>query len=156
MSSIQQPSLSRVSSFGSILIPTLMGSVTAMHIHCRCNDVMNETSRSDVIDKIAWWCPRCRSRRTIREGSIFYNSRVPLQKWLLLIYFWAKQYPVTDAAVEVAVNQATASKVYAALRGICVEKLRKNPISLGGRVAQSVVQVDDSCFSYRPKVRLRQ
>ena len=113
---------------------------------------MEERSRTDVVDQLTWWCPRCRSRRTTRENSIFYNSRVPLQKWLLLIHMWAWQYPVTDAAEQVAVSKSTATKIFTVLRGICREKLRQSPISLGGSV--SVVQIDDSCFCHKPKVMI--
>ena len=54
----------------------------------------------------------CKGRKSIREGSFFSKSRLTLQKWMLLIYMWAREYPVTDAAEEAEVHQKTAIDGY--------------------------------------------
>ena len=65
--------------------------------------MMERRSTSDVSDGVSWWCPHCKSRKSIWEGSFFTKSRLTLQKWLILMYYWAREYPIRDAAKEAEV-----------------------------------------------------
>lgn len=103
-----------------------------------------------MLDYCRWRCPQCKNGVTIREGSFFKGSHLTLQKWLLLMYWWARQYPVTDAAEEAKVEPNTASQAYQYLREVCTTKLLNTPIKLGGD--GSIVQVDESLFRHKPKV----
>ena len=103
--------------------------------------------RSDVSDNVSWWCPHCKGRKSIRDGSFFAKSRLTLQKWLVLMYFWAREYPVGDAAEEAQVQE----KVYQWLCEVCSTRLiTSRPVVLGGPGA--VVQIDESLFRHKPKV----
>ena len=115
-----------------------------------CNVPMRQGTRKDVTDGLVWRCPQCKTTKSIREGSFFTKSRLTLQKWLLLIHFWVKQYPVTDVAVEVEIDKNVACAVYKWLREVCSTKLLQSPIILGGPGV--VVQVDESLFRHKPKV----
>ena len=54
-----------------------------------------------------------------------------MQKWFLLMYWWSREYPVTEAA---KVGENTAVDVYRWLREVCSTKLLKTPlIVLGGQ-----------------------
>ena len=112
---------------------------------------MREQPRRDVSDKFSWWCPQCKTRKTIRESSFFHRSHMTLQQWLLLIYLWAREYPVTDVAEEAEVDKGTAIDVFQWLREVCSTKLIQTPIILGGTVA--AVQIDESLFRHKPKVK---
>ena len=115
---------------------------------------MVERERTDVSDGVSWYCPRCYTRKTIREGSFFAKSRLSLQKWLLLMYMWVRQYPVTDACEEVEVDQRTGIDVYQWLREVCSQRLISDPpIVLGG--PNIIVQIDESLFRHKPKVRMQ-
>ena len=96
-----------------------------------------------------WRCPDCNKTASI---SFFEQSKLTLQKWLLLMHWWARQYPVTDAAVEVEVTEKTAIQVYQWLRDVCSYRLCSvdPPIKLGGQGV--VVAIDESLFSHKPKV----
>ena len=111
---------------------------------------MVDRVRSDVSDGVSWKCPQCKGRKSIREGSFFDKSKLTLQKWLLLIYRWVCQYPVTDAAEEAEVREATACDVYQWLREVCFTTLTTTPIILGGNGVK--VQIDKSQFRHKPKV----
>ena len=89
---------------------------------------------------------------SIRKGSFFAKSKITLQKWRLLMHWWARQYPVKDAANEVAVSEATTIQVYSWLRDVCSYRLCSvDPqIKLGG--PGIVVSIDESLFSHKPKV----
>ena len=112
---------------------------------------MIERERTDVSDGVSWYCPQCYTRKSIRQNSFFSKSRLPLQKWVLLIYFWVRQYPVTDAHEEAEVGEHTAIDIYQWLREVCSQKLlRGPPIVLGG--PHTIVQIDESLFRHKPKV----
>lgn len=69
------------------------------------------------------------------------------------MYWWCQQYPVTDAAQEAQVTEATAVQIYQYFRDICSWTLLQNaPLQLGG--PDVVVQIDESLFRHKPKVYL--
>ena len=114
---------------------------------------MTEREREDVSDGVSWYCPQCYTR-SIRKGSFFDKSRLTLQKWLLLIYMWVRQYPVKDAHEEAEVGERTAIDVYQWLREVCSQTLLNGPpVILGG--PQKIVQIDESLFRHKPKVSQR-
>ena len=67
------------------------------------------------------------------------------------MHWWMREYPSGDAAEEAKVSVDTAGNVYQWLREVCTTKLLPNPIELGG--AGTVVQIDESLFRHKPKVR---
>ena len=73
---------------------------------------MTERPRSDVSDGASWWRRECKGCKSIRVGSFFTKSRLTIQQWLVLIYWWAREYPVTDSAEEADVEKGTAIDVY--------------------------------------------
>ena len=85
--------------------------VLSRHKTCTCGIRMVIQDRSDVSDRCRWRCPVCHKCVSIRDGSFFQKSRLPLQKWMVLIYWWARQYPVRDAEEEAEVSPATAIQV---------------------------------------------
>ena len=89
-----------------------------------CNTAMREGRRNDITDGVVWRCPQCKPRckrtKSIREGSFFSKSRLPLSKWLLLVHFWSKEFPVKDATDDADVHKNTAGDVYRWLREVCM------------------------------------
>ena len=71
-------------------------------------------------------------------------------KWLLMIMFWAKKYPVTQAAEDAEIGEDTAVDIYQWLREVCSAALIQMPCVLGG--PQKVVQIDESLFKHKSKV----
>ena len=43
---------------------------------------MRERKRGNVSDGICWYCPDCKTTKSIREGS-FFTKRLPLKKWMM-------------------------------------------------------------------------
>ena len=64
--------------------------------------------RADISDGCRWRCPDCRTAVSIRKGSFFEKSKLTLQKWLLLMHWWSRQYPVKDAKGELDVSERVA------------------------------------------------
>ena len=70
---------------------------------------------------------------------------------MLIIYWWARQYPVGDCYEEVEVDKHTAIDVYQWLREVYTTRLVQDPpIVLGG--AGLTVQIDESLFRHKSKV----
>ena len=124
-----------------------------MKIKSSCGIQMDERPRRDVSDGYSWRCRQCKTRKSIREGSFFSKSKLSLQKWLLLIHLWSTDCPVTSAMEQTATDSRTAVDIYQWLREVCSTKLQQTPIILGGQ--GRIVQIDESLFRHKPKVRLR-
>ena len=120
------------------------------NITLRCGIPMEQRPRKDVSDGYSWWCRSCKGRKTIRKDSFFEKSKLSLQKWLLLIHYWARQLSVSDAEIQLEVDKDTAVAVYQWLREVCSTKLLSTPIILRG--PDKVVQIDESLFRHKPKV----
>ena len=118
---------------------------------CPCGSAMQLSPRSDVSNGMRFRCPDCHKCTSIRDGSFFSKSRLALKKWVVLMYWWARNYPVTDAAREAEVTEATACAVYQWLREVCITHLLHTPIRLGG--PGIVIQIDESFMNHKPKTK---
>ena len=112
-----------------------------------CGVSMRPGQRRDVTDGLVWRCPQCKTTKSIREGSFFTKSRLSLQKWLILLLYWAREFPVKDAGQDAEVHKNTACDVYRWLREVCSTKLLQTLIVLGGPGV--VVQIDESLFRHK-------
>ena len=99
-----------------------------------------------------WRCSQCHKCVSVRDGSFFAKSKITLQKWLILLYWWVREYPVSDAAEEAEVTRATSVQAYQYFRDVCTAKLLQAPILLGG--PGIIVQIDESLYRHKPKVSL--
>ena len=119
--------------------------------HCSTPTAMVTQTRRDVSDGYGWRCRTCKKRLGSRSKSFFDKSRLTLQQWLILPYWWAREYPVTDAREEARVSKKMAIDAYQWLREICSQKLTQTTIKLGGD--GKIVHIDESLFKHKPKVR---
>ena len=97
---------------------------------------------------------RVKKSVSLRIGTFFEKTRISLQKFILLIYWWVRQYPITQEACECEVAKGTAVDVYQWLREICSWRLiNHDDLRLGGSTAvMTNVEIDESCFSHKPRV----
>ena len=117
----------------------------------RCGNLMDERTRGQAgTDGVCWWCRTCKTTKSIRCNSFFAKSKLTLQKWFIIMVWWAKQYPVCEAALEAEVTENTSIQVYQWLREVCSTTLLQTRIVLGGPGV--IVQVDESQFRHKPKV----
>ena len=116
-----------------------------------CSNPMELQHRNDISDKYRWRCPNCKKSLSLRSGTFFEQSRLQLRQWIVLMYWWAREYPVKDAAEEALVDEKTAIQIYQYCRDICSWRLLNTdaPLMLGGPGV--VVQIDESLFRHKPK-----
>ena len=109
---------------------------------------MHERPRNEASDGVSWWCPQCKSQKSIRDGSFFSKSHLTLQQWMMLMYFWVDDEPVTKASARAKTSDVTAINVYQWLREVCSQRLiLDGPPQLGGPGV--VVEVDESQFRHK-------
>ena len=101
-------------------------------------------------DGVCWYCQICKTTKSIRNGSFFSKSKLTLQKLMICILWWTREYPVTDLCKEIDIIEATGCDIYQWLREVCSTKLLQTPIVLGGPGV--IVQIDESQFKHKPKV----
>lgn len=139
-------SLLHVSCITSLLelLPVIFGGVTEIikylrnynllvtQKNCSCCGVsIRVRTRDDVSDTFSWWCLQCKTRKSIWDNRFFLKFRITLQKWLLIIYLWAREYPVTDVAEEADIDPSTEADVFQWLREVCTTSLLQIQVILG-------------------------
>ena len=67
------------------------------------------------------------------------------------MYWWAREYSVTDAAEEAEVDKTTAIQIYQYCQDMCSWRLlnHNSPLMLGGK--RVVVQIDESLCRHKSK-----
>lgn len=89
-------------------------------------------------------CRKCRQDFTVRVGTIFHRSHIPLHKWLLAIYLVMterKGVSSVQLAQELGITQRSAWYMLQRIR----EALGKNdPSGSGGGFLKDVVEVDEA------------
>ncbi|CAH1277205.1 Hypp9504 [Branchiostoma lanceolatum] len=123
----------------------------------RCPDMvdMELHRRADVTDKHAWRCPRCKTSRSLRTGSVFAKfPKITLRIWMRFLLKWCEDKLITEIQRELQtigyVGSETLSRLCKHMRYLCELKLRDSPpIPMGGPGV--ILQMDESVFRKRPK-----
>ncbi len=66
----------------------------------------------------------------------------------------SREHPVTNMAMEAEVRPSTGCDIYQWLREVCSTKLLATVVRLGGAGVGVIVQIDESLFRHKPKVKL--
>lgn len=71
---------------------------------CQCNEVYH--FKNNQIFK----CKSCRKKFSVRIGTIFEGSKIPLQKWFIAIWLTNREHYITSVALakELNISQKTA------------------------------------------------
>ena len=49
-------------------------------------------------DGKCWYCLLCKTTKFIRHEIFFSRSKLSLQKWMILLLWWSREYPVIEAS----------------------------------------------------------
>jgi hypothetical protein len=69
---------------------------------------------------------------SVKTGSIFEKTKVPLAKWLHVVVLWTIETSVTNTCALTSMSMHTVIDLFQFLRDICGGKLLQNPVQLGG------------------------
>ena len=75
-------------------------NLLALDVTCSCGVQMSLGQKSDLTDGHIFRCSSCKTTKTVRRGSFFTKSKLRLSQWIIVIYCWVRQYPVTKACEE--------------------------------------------------------
>jgi transposase-like protein len=92
-----------------------------------------------------WRCKTCKSESSIRNGTWFSNSRLPIRTIIMVIYFWAHKYTQKQVQHELGLSKHTTVNWFNYLREKCFVSQRNTIIGGPGKI----VQIDESKFGKR-------
>lgn len=118
-----------------------------------CRNPCRLHAHNDSIDGKRWYCGECRSRTSLREGSVFSKSKLALKNIIAIIYCWAKDLPQKNIEQEARITgDHTVVKWCSTLRRECSVWLAQHPIEVGGvdeNGMSIVVEIDESKYFHR-------
>ena len=117
----------------------------------KCGSPMRIGGMENKQDKTIFCCTEkhCKTTMGRRGGSFLEKSKLPLDKWLHVIYLWSMSTPVTSACTQVGISRVTGVDIYNFLREVCSTALLRQPVLLGG--PGRIVQIDESLFCHKCK-----
>jgi len=132
-----------------------LGLINTNPPHCIAHNCeMKLSSYKKCSDKFQWRCRHktgrksCTKSKTIRNKSIFENSRITLRQGLMLIYFWSERRKQSDVKRELAIrSNHSITDWYKTIRLVCSVHLIKHPFQLDG----NVIEIDESNFRKKAK-----
>lgn len=100
-------------------------------------------------DKCCWRCSNkiCGKKVSIRHGSWFSNSNLPLETIVLLTYFWVYRAEQEFVKHELGISHTTIVDWYNFSREVCICILEEFSKKVGG--PGKVVEIDESKFGKR-------
>ncbi len=112
--------------------------------------------RISLKDSFGWRCmnKNCthyKSYLSIRTGSFFAKSHIPLQKWLHLLFLWCNKELQGQSVNVTGVSAQAMVDVYDFFRDVCSVHFQQNPIRLGGRGL--ICQLDESQAKHKSRIK---
>ena len=97
-----------------------------------------------------WRCSHCRKKHSMREGSFFNNSRLKIEKIVLLMYLFVKKIRATDVLNLVSdVSEPTVLQWFAYFREVMSAALLRKTLKIGS--LRRIVEIDKSKFGRKRK-----
>ena len=117
----------------------------ARGMRCRCGTEMYETQSTHYQDGYEWRCSPCRSKCSIRYGSFFTPSKLPLPLIFKFLYYWTEDLQ-SHAFLEKHLGWSPNTVVdwKNSMRDICLQEILINPQPLGGPGEKSQTTNPDS------------
>ncbi len=118
--------------------------------HCGCTDIYKLTAKPDSKSPVrpgVYKCKSCREQFTVRIGTIFEESKIPLSKWLMAIHLMTsskKGISSHQMARELGITQKSAWFLNHRIR----EAMKQEPMA---GMLQGTVEVDETYVGGKPR-----
>ena len=113
----------------------------------KCLKQMILIKDNSVFGNLRWYCPNCDSKLGILYGSIFSNSKIPLNKIYHLLYCWVFEYSCKQTSHEINLNKNTVTYYFTLFRNACDSYVCSNTSKIGG--PGKTVQIDETLMCKR-------
>ena len=110
----------------------------------KCNIDMNLKPFERSCDKYAWRCRKCRATKSVRIGSWFSRSHLPMSTILQITFMWCDKKPSWLVRRKLNIAQNTVIDWYIFCREICVKIMLNQEIKIGG--SGKVIELDETEF----------
>uniref|UniRef100_A0A1B6L2V9 Uncharacterized protein n=1 Tax=Graphocephala atropunctata TaxID=36148 RepID=A0A1B6L2V9_9HEMI len=112
---------------------------------CGCGMYLGE--KSEVSDGFVWRCNKtgCKTAKSLRKGTFFSQSNMPLSKILLLAYMWCRKFSHDHVQHELGVSSETIVNWYNYFRKVTISIMELKSEPIGGQ--DMIVQIEESMFS---------
>ena len=104
-----------------------------------CNELMGLIKRKEA-DEFNWRYKICKKKKSIRDGSFFSKSMLPISKILPLIYMWVEDFRNKNAVKELKLDKNTVTNWFNFCRLECIGIKEK----LGG--SKKIIEIDETCW----------
>lgn len=135
------------------LLPSSMACV-------KCGRNMKEYVKNQLSDGKVFQCNYCQSyQQSIRQGTLFHKSKLPLQNLAYLVFYFSLDVPayIASRLLGPAVDYKSIINWYYRMREICSKRLISSTLVFDGNevalmCGEGTVEVDESLFGKKPKV----
>ena len=142
---------STVTKYTNTFIKWLQDNGFSEHgMECKCGAIMRPGRFKWVSEGKGWICPgkTCKNFSSLRIGSFFEGSNLPLTELVEFLYFWSENLQTTSfLSKNLGWSEHTTTDWKNFLRDICVELYLVNPQTISGH--GHVVEIDESKFGHR-------
>jgi hypothetical protein len=116
-----------------------------------CEQVMKLGGITRLTDKIRWKCSRkdCNGTKSIRYGSIFKESNLPIQSLLAIMWHWCMGDSYTLISTKFGLSEHTIVNWANIFREVCCADLITMDLRIGGPGV--IVEMDESNLNKKPK-----
>lgn len=119
--------------------------------HCECKEVYTLTAKPGSKSPVrpgVYKCKKCRKQFTVRIGTIYEESKIPLSKWLMAIHLMtSSKKGVSSRQIERELGITMKSAWFLTHR--IREAMRELP---GGEKLQGTVEADETYVGGKPRV----
>ena len=115
---------------------------------CGCGRSMELIRDRGQIDGVRWRC-QCGRQQSVRHGSFLASSKLEAVTGLQLMFLWAYEWGIVDAAKELGVDRATISLHFGRFSNACLLWEKDHPASIGG--PGRTVQIDETQLTKKLK-----
>jgi hypothetical protein len=98
----------------------------------RCRNECRLVRDTSTVDGLFWRCPHCNCKKSIRTGSFFSRSKLPLQDLVEIIFHWSHEHKETEVLEDLHVDWKTAVDWYNFMREICCQWCEDHSGPIGG------------------------
>jgi transposase-like protein len=119
---------------------------------CLCGTQCTLVNYGGHIDGKRWCCPSCKSTIFLRRGSFFERSHLPLNKLLMIIYFWSHRASLTFISEQLEISYRVCVDWYNFIRDICVRWNGDHKVAIGGLdddITGRIVEIDETVIAKR-------
>ena len=112
---------------------------------CQYREMKLRTRELIEQSEMAWRCMKCSNWKSLRYGSYFENTRIPIYKIVKIIHYFITSVKIEQACQIVQLSKSTVIDWFQRFRYLTALDLDKKEIKLGGK--GKIFEIDESMYA---------